>query len=135
MKGRQEKGLPHCLPEGWGLSPLSPAECLTSQSLQTSSKVLKACWKWKQNQRKRDCTVPAPFPSVGTESTDPKAWSGALACDPSKHTQRPNSRAANTLGKYKNAWLSLFQLPCGLSGWIFYCPDSTLIPGPEEKAQ
>lgn len=40
------------------------AMVLTSQSLQTSSKDLKARWKEKQNQGKRDCTAPEPFPSV-----------------------------------------------------------------------
>lgn len=40
---------------------------LTSQSLQTSSKDLKARWKQRQNHGKRDCTAPEPFPSVGRE--------------------------------------------------------------------
>lgn len=42
--------------------------CLTSQSLQTSSKDLKAHWKQRQNHGKRDCTAPEPFPSVGERS-------------------------------------------------------------------
>jgi hypothetical protein len=42
--------------------------CLTSQSLQTSSKVLKARWKQRQNHGKRDCTAPEPFPSVGRKA-------------------------------------------------------------------
>lgn len=41
---------------------------LTSQSLQTSSKDLKARWKQRQNQGKRDCTAPEPFPSERRET-------------------------------------------------------------------
>lgn len=78
IRGRQAQGLSCCLPGGRRLFLLSPAEHLTSQSLHTSSKDLKARWKQRQNQGKRDCTVPAPFPSVGRE----------VGCQSRGHDQR-----------------------------------------------
>lgn len=61
----------------WGRGP----KLLTSQSLQTSSKDLKARWKQRQNQGNSDCSAPAPLPSVGRAAETGQGQGQAGTCE------------------------------------------------------